>query len=148
MPNLIRNNLVIELHVPDFGKAREFYGALGFLPAFDYPPDEKERGYLVLKRKSELGDTLINFFCGDERVYEQSFFKQFPKDTVRGYAVEITIPVKDVRAEYEKAKRALPAFIVRELKESNDNQMRWLDFRMVDPFGYYLRLTELLDWGQ
>jgi len=22
------------------------------------------------------------------------------------------------------------------------------DFRMVDPFGFYLRFTELIDWGQ
>ena len=108
----------------------------------------EQPGYLVLKRKSNLGDTLLNFYGGDDRVYNQSFFKQFPKETLRGYATEITIPVGDINSEYEKIKNTIPTAIVRELIELTDINVKWRDFRMVDPFGYYVRITELIDWGQ
>lgn len=148
MKNNINNNLVIELHVPDFSKVKEFYFHLGFeTVTFEHIPAEQP-GYLVLKRKSDLGDTLLNFYGGDERVYNQSFFKQFPKETRRGYATEITIPVSDIDLEYEKIKKALPNSIVRELQELTDKDIKWKDFRLVDPFGYYIRITELIDWGQ
>ena len=35
-----------------------------------------------------------------------------------------------------------------ELKELEDHGHKWKDFRMVDPFGFYIRFTELIDWGQ
>ncbi len=148
MKNRINNNLVIELHVPDFNKVKEFYACLGFTETiFEHIPAEQP-GYLVLKRKSDLGDTLLHFYGGDERVYNQSFFKQFPKDTRRGYATEITIPVNDIDSVYEKVKNLVPDAIVRELKDLVDIDIKWKDFRMVDPFGYYIRMTELIDWGQ
>ena len=148
MKNRINNNLVIELHVPDFNKVKEFYSRLGFTEiVFEHIPKELP-GYLVLKRKSGLGQTLLHFYGGDERVYNQAFFKQFPKDTPRGYATEITIPVTDINLEYEKIKSAIPNAIVRELKECVDVEIKWKNFRLVDPFGYYVRMTELIDWGQ
>lgn len=146
-PDKVVNNLIIELHVPDFNKVKKFYSSLGFKITLEHTPC-KELGYLVLKRKSNLGDTLLNFYGGDDRVYNQSFFKQFPKETVRGYAAEITISVSDINHEYEKIKKLIPNAIVRELKECTDVDMHWKDFRMVDPFGFYIRITELLDWGQ
>ena len=147
MKNKINNNLIIELHVPDFNIVKEFYSYLDFENVLEHIPAEQP-GYLVLKRKSDLGDTLLNFYGGDDRVYNQSFFKQFPKNTLRGYATEITIPVSDVESEYEKVKNTIPNAVVRELKELTDVNMKWKDFRLVDPFGYYIRITELLEWGQ
>ena len=114
---------------------------------FEHIPAEQP-GYLVLKRESDLGSTLINFYGGDNRVYNQSFFKQFPKDTQRGYATEITIPVSDIDSEYEKVKTVIPNAVVRELKELTDVDIQWKDFRIIDPFGYYIRITELIAWGQ
>ena len=68
---------------------------MGFEIVMEHVPAQQP-GYLVLKRKSDLGNTLLNFYGGDARVYNQSFFKQFSKETTRGYATEITIPVSDI----------------------------------------------------
>lgn len=70
-------------------------------------------------------------------VTEQSCFKQFPSDTKRGYGVEIVIIMEDVSALYETAKSF--AKIVDPLI-----MQPWgiKDFRLKDPFGYYVRLTE------
>lgn len=148
MKNPVKNNLVIELHVPDFDIVKEFYSKLGFRIGIEDKVSEKEPGYFTMIREDELGETLLNFHGGDERVYDQSFFKQFPKETTRGYAIEITIPVKDIDKLYSIAESQLKENIVRELKEIQYHSHVWKDFRMTDPFGFYLRFTELIDWGQ
>ncbi|HUW72097.1 MAG TPA: hypothetical protein VMV66_02855 [Candidatus Humimicrobiaceae bacterium] len=144
----IKNNLVIELHVPDLEMVKGFYSKLGFEITLDDKLNEKELGYLTMTRKDPLGNTMLNFYGGDGRVYSQSFFKQFPKDTKRGYATEITITTGDIEKIYKKASRELKDNIARELKELKDHGHKWKDFRMVDPFGFYIRFTELIDWGQ
>lgn len=148
MPNPIINNLVIEIHVPDFGPIREFYSKIGFEPIHENPKSEKYPGYLVMKRKDELGDTILHFYGDDERVYNQSYFKKFPKDTTRGYAIEITIPVKDVDKAWEDAQKNVPDNIEKTLQTTEDDNVAWRDFRLSDPYGYYIRITELMDWGQ
>ncbi len=148
MKNPIENNLIIELHVPDLKVVKDFYSQLGFKISMDDEPNEKNPGYLTMTRKDELGDTMLNFYGGDERVYNQSFFKQFPKETKRGYATEVTIPVADIEGFYNQVSGRLGKNIARELKELEDHDHRWKDFRMVDPFGFYIRFTELIDWGQ
>lgn len=148
MKSPIKNNLVIELHVPDFTPIKQFYPKLGFEVISENPKGENYPGYLVLKRHDDLGDTVINFYGDDERVYNQSYFKKFPKDTMRGYAVELTIPTSDIDNFYAKTKVVLPQSIVKELQQSKDDHNTWRDFRMADPYGYYLRFTDLLDWGQ
>ena len=148
MPNPITNNLIIELHVPGLNAANDFYSKLGFETRMDDAPNAENPGYLTIVRKDSIGDTMLNFYGGDERVYSWSFFKQFPKGTKRGYAVSITIPVGNIVAVYKAARESLSGNIVRELKEIEDHGKQWKDFRMVDPFGFYLRFTELLDWGQ
>ncbi len=144
----IKNNLIIELHVPDLNVAKDFYTKLGFEIGMDDKPNEKDPGYLTMVRKDGLGNTMLNFYGGDERVYNQSYFKQFPRETKRGYAVEVTIPTNDIEKKYNTAVIHLGKYIVRELKELRDHDLRWKDFRMVDPFGFYIRFTELIDWGQ
>jgi len=148
MKENIKNNLVIELHVPDLKTVKDFYSKLGFEVTMDDEPNEKEPGYLTMTRKDVLGNTMLNFYGGDERVYNQSFFKQFPKETKRGYATEITVPTGSIEEVYGLASANLKEYIVRELKELEDHGHQWKDFRMVDPFGFYLRFTELIDWGQ
>lgn len=144
----IKNNLIIELHVPDLNVVKDFYSKLGFKISMDDIPNTKELGYLTMTREDELGNTMLNFYGGDERVYGQSFFKQFPKDTKRGYATEVTMTVSNIDDLYQEAIKNLSKFVVREIKELKDHEHAWKDFRMVDPFGFYLRFTEIIDWGQ
>lgn len=148
MKTPIKNNLIIELHVPDLEVVKEFYSKLGFEVSLDDQINEKELGYLTMTRKDKLGDTMINFYGGDDRVYNQSFFKQFPRDTKKGYATEITMATNNIDEIYQIASTSLKKYIVREINEIKDHGHSWKDFRMVDPFGFYLRFTELLDWGQ
>lgn len=144
----IQNNLIIELHVPDLDKVKDFYSKLGFKITMDNKVNDKELGYLTMTREDELGDTMLNFYGGDDRVYGQSYFKQFPRDTKRAYASEVTIVVKDIEAMNKLAMENLKEYIVRPLESKEDHNHKWRDFRMEDPFGFYLRFTELLDWGQ
>ena len=145
--NLIKNNLVIELHVPDFSLVRDFYSKLGFVQIYQEETGELP-GYLVLQREDELGKTILNFYGDDERVYNQSYFKKFPKETVRGYAVELTVPVFGIEDFFSKIKKEVPESVVQNLIVKKAINKEWRDFRLVDPFGFYLRFTEPLDWGQ
>ena len=146
--NKVTNNLVLELHVPDFTKAREFYGIFGFEKLWYNPKSSgnSELSYLVLKREDKLGETHLNFYGDKELVNQQSHFKNFPPDTPRGYGVEITIPVDDIEGLWESVKNKLTDKQISQpltLKSWNKK-----DFRVTDPFGFYIRFTELVDWKQ
>lgn len=80
---------------------------------------------------------LINFWPGNEHVWNQSYFKNFPRDTKRGYGVEIVYAVDDVGQYYNGVKEF--ATIVESLKMQPWGRQ---DFRLEDPFGFYLRVTE------
>lgn len=126
------NHLQIELHVPDFGPALDFYGKLGFKTVW-IRQEHNVGDYLVMEREG----TILNFWPGNKEVWEQPYFKAFPKDTKRGYGVEIVIPVDNIEPYYEKVKRFATI--------SSELQFRpWgvKDFRIEDPFGFYLRMTE------
>ena len=144
----IRNNLVVELHIPDFDIAKKFYSTLGFQVILEHVPTADQPGYLVMKMTNELGESVINFYGGNDLVYNQSYFKNFPKDTKRGYATSITIPVANIDEIYDKIADNLKDHILTPVTDKEDKEMKWRDFRMEDPFGFYLRFTELLDWGQ
>jgi len=147
MKNIV-NNLVLELHIPDFAPARDFYSLFGF-KELKYDPTSgggSDLGYMVLRREDPIGETLINFYGDKEKVSQHARFRDFPADTPRGYAVEITIPVSEVEKLWEEAKGGLR-------KEQISQPLtlkRWgkKDFRVVDPFGFYVRFTELVDWGR
>lgn len=126
-----QNNFLLELHVPDFEKVKEFYGKLGFEVVWERKPEEF-KGYLVIKR----GGTILCFWGGNENILEHEYFSQFPKDSKRGYGVELVIMVEDVDSYYEGVKQF--ATVVEELKLKP-----WglRDFRIEDPFGFYLRIT-------
>lgn len=140
------NNLIIELHVPDFQIERDFYSMFGF-EQIRYDPTSgggSDLGYMILKRDDSLGETHLNFYGDKEKVSQHAFFKDFPEGTRRGYGVEITIPVSDVEGLWDSVKDELkPDQIAQPL-----TLKRWgkKDFRVADPFGFYVRFTELVDW--
>ena len=127
-----QNSTLLELHVPDFEITKTFYEKLGFKVIWERKP-EGEKGYLVMKR----GNNVLCFWPGNDEIFRQNYFKRFPKETPRGYGVEIVIHVEDVEGMYTK---------VQDFAEVTDKLMMlpWglKDFRIVDPFGYYLRITE------
>ena len=126
------NEIYLELHVPDFEVTKEFSGKLGFSVVWEHKPDQK-KGYLVIRRK----DSILCFWPGNEKVYEQNYFRQFPRNTVRGYGVEIVIPIEDIEIFYKQVKNFANVADTLEIQP-------WglKDFRIIDPFGYYLRFTE------
>lgn len=60
------SSIIMELHVPNFDVAKQFYGKLGFVEVWSYPPKDQS-GYMVMQR----GDSVLAFFCGNEEVYNQ-----------------------------------------------------------------------------
>jgi len=130
------NDSYVELHVPDFQIAKDFYGKLGFKVAREQKSEEKKKNYLVMQR----GKTILCFYPGNDVVWEQSYFKNFPKDTKRGFGVELVISADDIDKLYQTAKQF--AKIVGELKVKHWGKK---DFRLEDPFGFYIRFTEPYD---
>lgn len=122
-----KTDVFIELHVPNFQTAIDFYKILGF--AVVWINDE----YLVMKKDASA----LFFYPGDERVYSHSYFGKFPKGTKRGYGVEIILYDKNVKELYERIKEKVK--VVKKLEKK-----RWgdWDFRIEDPFGYYIRIGE------
>jgi hypothetical protein len=129
------NYLQVELHVPDFGQVLDFYGKLGFRKVWERR-DNNSGDYLVMERDG----VVLNFWPGNETVYGQSYFKGFPKNTKRGYGVELVICVQDPRGLHEEVRGF--AKIVGELVK---RPWGLWDFRIEDPFGYYIRITEKYD---
>lgn len=125
------NQSLIELHVPDFEPIKTYYHALGFRVVWERHAEEF-KGYLVM----ELEGNTLCFWAGNKHVYKQPYFKKFPKETPRGYGVEIVIQLEDIESYYERHKEY--ANVVEPL-----TYQPWglKDFRAVDPAGYYLRLT-------
>ena len=135
MQKVALTDTMIELSVPDFSKTNQFYSALGFAVVWEEPAN-KMNGYLVMK----LHQSILCFFSGNDFVYRHPFFKQFSKNTVHGYGVEISIPVDDIVQRYQTVQQNIPAVhIFQPLKEQPWGKK---DFRLVDPFGYFLRFNE------
>jgi uncharacterized glyoxalase superfamily protein PhnB len=124
-------DVYIELHVPDFKKAIEFYSKLGFKLLW------RAEDYLVMKRKKSV----LNFYGGSQKVYSHSYFGRFKKTTKCGYGVEIIIPVEHVERFYERVRKFAKIVQPLQLKKWGHR-----DFRIVDPFGFYLRIRERYEW--
>lgn len=126
----------VELHVPDLSRAREYYTALGGSVVRD-EPDDGHGAYLVI----EIEDNVIAFWGGSaSRVGSHSYFSSWPPATKRGYGVEVVLLVRDVDRMYERATR-----IGRIVAPLSTRPWGVRDFRVEDPFGVYLRVSELLD---
>lgn len=128
-------DILLELHVPDFELVKDFYGKLGFKIVWERKPEGK-KGYLVIKR----GNSILCFWPGNEEVSKQDYFGQFSEDTKRGFGVEIVIMIEDIDSFYSQTKNF--AKVVEELQTKP-----WglKDFRIEDPFGFYLRFTQPYD---
>jgi lactoylglutathione lyase len=125
-------DVYIELHVPDFKKAIEFYSKLGFELLW------RTEDYLVMRRKRSV----LNFYGGSQKVYSHPYFGRFKKTTKCGFGVEIIIPVDRVERFYNSVRKF--AKIVQPLQLKKWGRR---DFRIVDPFGFYLRITERYEWA-
>lgn len=128
-----KNHLLLELHVNDFEKVKDFYGKLGFEIVWERKP-EGFKGYLVIKRD----DNVLCFWGGNEKINQHEYFSKFPKTSKRGFGVELVIMVDDVDEYYEQVK--IFANVIEELATKP-----WglRDFRIEDPFGFYLRITSI-----
>ena len=62
---------LVELHIPDFNEAKEFYEKLGFVVVWERKPEEF-KGYLVM----EMENNILCFWAGNEKVYKHPYFKQ------------------------------------------------------------------------
>ena len=133
----LTSDIMLELHVPDFELTKTFYKDLGYEVVWERKPQDR-KGYLVMRN----GSSILNFYCGNEHVYEQSYFKKFPKNTQRGYGVEVIIPHDDIKSLYAKVSEKYHDQIVEPLEV----RFGKLDFRMLDPCGFYLRFVEHYDW--
>lgn len=142
----VSNNLVLELHIPNFGQAREFYKLFWFYE-IHYDPTSggwSTLGYMVLRRDDALWETHINFYGDHEKVAEHAHFKDFPTDTPRGYGVEVTVVVSDVEKLRDEVKDSVdPKHISQPLTLKRRGKK---DFRVIDPFWFYIRFTEFVDW--
>jgi len=122
------NDSLVELHVPDFQTAYDFYKILGFELAW------MEEDYMVMRR----GQSVLAFYGGTPDVAARhSYFSRFAGAPKRGYGVEIVIFVDGIEELYHslEGKTAMAAPLQRR---------PWgrLDFRLEDPFGFYLRVSE------
>lgn len=122
---------LVELHVTDFEVIKDYYQKMGFEIVWERPP-EGFKGYLVIK----LDHNVLCFWAGNEHVFEQDYFKQFPQSSKRGYGVELVLMVDDINAYYEKVKDMANVYEPLQLRP----WQLW-DFRCTDPAGYYLRFT-------
>ena len=128
-------DVFIELHVPDFNIAVEFYRKLGFEVVWR---ENGPTGYMVMRK----GQSILNFYSGTDHVYQQSYFKRFARDTPRGYAVEIVLLSDDIDSYYQEVSKRVDS-IVEPLKLQPWGRK---DFRLIDPFGFYIRIGERYDW--
>jgi catechol 2,3-dioxygenase-like lactoylglutathione lyase family enzyme len=126
------NHIQLELHVPDFAITKDFYTKLGFRIIWIREKGDAD-DYLVMGKDG----TILNFWPGNEAVFEQPYFKNFSNDTKRGYGVEIVYNVENIDEYYNQVSDF--ANIVEEL-----HLQPWglKDFRFEDPFGFYFRITE------
>src|SRR5437867_11882157 len=124
-------DVYIELHVPDFRKATEFYSRLGFRLLW------RTEDYLVMKRKRSV----INFYGGSQKAYSHSYFGRFKKTTKCGFGVEIIIPADQGERLYKRVKKVARMVERMQLK-------RWgrSDLCIVDRFGLYRRISERCGW--
>ncbi len=132
------SDLMLELHVPDFEVAKDFYSNFGFKLVWERRATSEETGYMVLRRAK----TVLCFYAGDNRVYEHSYFGRWGEGTKRGYGVEIIIPIDGIKSFYQNVQLKQPNSIVQPLKTRYSHP----DFRVEDPFGFYLRFVERYNW--
>ncbi|MBP9838025.1 MAG: dihydroneopterin aldolase [Proteobacteria bacterium] len=120
------SSTLVEIHVADFEKALCFYSSLGFQTV------RSDESYRVLAKDNNI----INLYGGDDRIFNHQYFSSMRAEAA-GKGVEIIIFENQIEKLYNEFKQS--SHLVENLK------MRpWgaKDFRLSDPSGYYLRITE------
>jgi lactoylglutathione lyase len=119
-----------ELFVTDLDRTERFYeSVLGLIPT------RHPGGYVALRGGGvEIGLGSV----GNLRIGHHFRHANFVEP--RGLGVEIVLEVDDVDACYLKAQRAI-ALTPGALERIKDQEWGLRDFRIVDPDGYYLRVT-------
>ncbi|MBI3485922.1 VOC family protein [Candidatus Daviesbacteria bacterium] len=116
-----------ELFVSDVKKAVEFYTkVLGFTKLQSY-----DNYYPVKKDSVIIGIGLAN------RLPKNHYFQPEVINDRRGVGVEIVLEVDNIHSLYESVKKT--GYPIAE--ELTQREWGLTDFRLVDPDGYYLRLT-------
>jgi len=137
MNNVALTDTTVELSVDSFETAKDFYSNLEFKIIWeDSPKEGQQNGYLVMK----LNNSILCFFCGNDQVYNHLYFKNFPKTTKRGYGVEISIPIEHIDAYYQQISTRIDKTHIYQPLETKPWGKK--DFRIEDPFGYFLRFNE------
>ncbi len=121
---------LIELHVPDFDQALSFYTLLGFQVVREEPC------YRVIKS----GANILNLYGGSHVIAQHSHFGKFPTHTPRGFGVEIVLFFNEIDALFLRLQAKAQVASPPKLRAWGVN-----DFRVVDPFGFYLRISEPYD---
>lgn len=127
--------MLVELHVPDFAIAVEFYNFLGFMVV------RSEPNYRVLAYENRR----LMLYGGQADVGNHSFFSSFPNTTVRGYGVELVHSVANLEQLYDSLSCGTPGLGEKIVTEIKLRPWGLRDFRISDPFGFYLRITEPWD---
>jgi uncharacterized glyoxalase superfamily protein PhnB len=118
----------LELFTSNIPQTVRFYqDVLGFKPLNSASPNYQpiQNGQVL------LGIGLL------ESLGNSHYFNTYQNDTKFGYGVEIVFEVDDIQLIYNKVKRS-NVEIESELK---DRPWGLKDFRLIDPNGYYIRVT-------
>jgi 7,8-dihydroneopterin aldolase/epimerase/oxygenase len=129
-----RRSAPIELHVPDLTQAKRFYTGLGFRVAREEP--DEPNGYLVMAH----GDDVLRFWTAGRDEHRHGHFASYPASSVVGYGVEIVLTFDDLDAAFDRARE-----LGRVIEPIRLRRWGLRDFRVLDPYGFYLRCTEAHD---
>jgi catechol 2,3-dioxygenase-like lactoylglutathione lyase family enzyme len=128
----IARSAPVELHVPDFAPAKRFYGALGFTVAREESGNDD--GYLVMVH----GADILRFWPGSSSALRRGHFARDP--ITSGHGAEIVLTFDDLDAAFTQA-----TSIVTTVEPIQLRHWGLRDFRVLDPYGFYVRCTEAHD---
>ena len=120
-----------ELFVSDVERSVTFYqDVLGFTAV------RRAGGYIVLQE----GGVLIGLESADALPVDHYIRRQSHFGEPRGLGVEIVLECEDIDGLYERVKTALPpdSAVIEPLRGQEWGRR---DFRVIDPDGYYVRVT-------
>lgn len=125
----------MELVISEMEKTLDFYAALGF--ELVWRADEPDgKSYAVVRHDAEI----LQLRCRPEGLDTHEYFGNLPAGPSRGYGVELVIHVANLDDMFRQMNDL--DCVVADIRE---RPWGLRDFRVVDPSGYYLRITELHD---
>lgn len=132
-PNDRDTSLRLELFSPNVEQSVNFYTQI---LNFSNESNSIDQSYQqVVKGSVILG------IGSEAKLSEDHFLKLKESDSRRGIGIEIVLEVDDVFALYQRAKQSgYPIHV-----ELGDRPWGLTDFRLIDPDGYYIRVTSRKD---